>query len=98
MYNIIKDGIVIGTHDKIDYVKLQRNGIYCSCSEAEAHGVVVNNNYVCHLQGRSPLPNVDTVSVVEFSGASMLAQANAEISSLTQQNNELANLLAKYNA
>ena len=72
MYEIKKNGKHLSYEDVIRYVKLQSNGIYCLCSDDEANGVVVNNDYICHLAGRAELPDVETVSFDEINGASAL--------------------------
>ena len=46
MYEIKKNGKHLSYEDVIRYVKLQSNGIYCLCSDDEATGVVVNNDYI----------------------------------------------------
>lgn len=79
MYEIKKNGKHLSYEDVIRYVKLQSNGIYCLCSDDEATGVVVNNDYICHLAGRAELPNVETVSFDEINGASALYNAQAEL-------------------
>lgn len=84
MYYVIKDGAVISTEDKARYVKLQDNGVYVLCPEVDAEGIVVNNDYVCHLSGKPPLPGVDTVSLVEFSGADKISSVLTEGAKLAQ--------------
>ena len=79
MYEIKKNGKHLSYEDAIRYVKLQPNGIYCLCSDDEATGVVVNNDYICHLAGRAELPDVETVSFDEINGASALYNAHAEL-------------------
>lgn len=79
MYEIKKNGKHLSYEDVIRYVKLQSNGIYCLCSDDEATGVVVNNDYICHIAGRAELPDVETVSFDEINGASALYNAQAEL-------------------
>lgn len=50
MYEIKKNGKHLSYEDVIRYVKLQSNGIYCLCSDDEATGVVVNNDYYIMLK------------------------------------------------
>ena len=79
MYEIKKNGKHLSYEDVIRYVKLQSNGIYCLCSDDEAAGIVVNNDYICHLAGRAELPDAETVSFDEINGASALYNAQAEL-------------------
>ena len=85
MYRIVKDGSVLSTEDKARYVRLLDNGTYALCSEGEADGVVVNNDYVCSLERGAPLPGLDTVSVVEFDGVAHLNAAVTEGAKLAQE-------------
>lgn len=82
MYEIYKDGVRISIEDKARFVKLQSNGTYCLCDEPEAHGVVVNNEYICHLEGKPPIPVAETVSIVEINGSSLLTDALAALTEL----------------
>ena len=72
MYEIYKDGVRISIEDKARFVKLQSNGTYCLCTENEAQGVVVGNDYICHLEGKPALPGVETVTIEEFDGATYI--------------------------
>jgi hypothetical protein len=89
MYEIYKDGRVISYEDKARYVKLQSNGTYCLCDEPEAHGVVVNNEYICHLEGKPPIPVAETVSIVEINGSALLTELDAAIIDLEYENIQL---------
>lgn len=79
MYEIKKDGKHLSYEDAARYVKLQTNGIYCLCPENEAEGIVVNNDYICHLKGRNELQDVETVSLEEINGAAALYDAQTEL-------------------
>ena len=76
MYEIKKNGKHLSYEDVIRYVKLQSNGIYCLCSDDEAAGVVVNNDYICRLAGRAELPDVETVNFDEINGANKIDRMN----------------------
>ena len=89
MYEIYKDGSVISYEDKARYAKLQSNGTYCLCDEPEAHGVVVNNEYICHLEGKPPIPVAETVSIVEINGSALLTELDAAIIDLEYENIQL---------
>ena len=75
MYEIYKNGVLLSREDKARYVKLQANGIYCLCAESEAMGIVVNNDYICHLDGKPALFGMDTVTMREVDDSAMLTDA-----------------------
>lgn len=89
MYEIYKDGVSISIEDKARFVKLQSNGTYCLCDEPEAHGVVVNNEYICHLEGKPPIPVAETVSIVEINGSALLTELDTAIIDLEYENIQL---------
>lgn len=89
MYEIYKGGACISIEDKARFVKLQSNGTYCLCDEPEAHGVVVNNEYICHLEGKPPIPVAETVSIVEINGSALLTELDAAIIDLEYENIQL---------
>ena len=89
MYEIYKGGVCISIEDKARFVKLQSNGTYCLCDEPEAHGVVVNNEYICHLEGKPPIPVAETVSIVEINGSALLTELDAAIIDLEYENIQL---------
>lgn len=84
MYELKKDGRLYGYEDYARYVKLQTNGVYVLCPADEAQGVVVNNDYVAHLEGKPELPGTETVSIREFNGPAKLAAITAEGAALAQ--------------
>lgn len=88
MYEIIKNGAVISVEDKAGYVKMQSNGIPVLCSEDEAHGIVVDNKYICHLEGKPPIAGAETVTISEFNGAKRLDNVLAEGVRLAQASTE----------
>lgn len=53
MYHTWIDGKEF-TAEKLQWVKLQDNGIYVSCDEAEGQGVVLGGE-IYHVEGRKPL-------------------------------------------
>lgn len=88
MYELKKDGRLYGYEEKIRYVKLQSNGAYALCSEEEAQGIVINNDYVAHLDGRPELPVDETVSISKFHGAKRLKAFLTEGAALAQASTE----------
>ena len=86
MYRLInQNGAILSTEDKARYVRMQSNGVIVLCPENEAQGVVVNNDYPVNLDGRPPLPGVDTtVQLTEFNGPARLAAVIAEGAALAQ--------------
>lgn len=81
MYEIKQNGVRISLEDKARYVRMQSNGTYCLCGEIDAHGVVVNNDYICPLVGRSEILG-DAVAIEEINGAALLADAEAALADL----------------
>lgn len=88
MYELTKDGRLFGYEDYARYVKLQTNGVYVLCPADEAQGVVVNNDYVAHLEGRPELPGTETVSIREFNGPAKLSAITKEGAALAQASTE----------
>ena len=72
MYEVTKDGAVIATVDRLQYVRQQPNGIIINCPEADAQGICVNDAFY-HLPWLPPLPGAQDVEINEFSGAAALA-------------------------
>lgn len=68
MYKVYKDGELLSIEDKGRFVKMQSNGVMILCPEYEAQGVVVNNQYACHLEGKPLLEGCETVTIEEFDG------------------------------
>jgi len=89
MYEINKNNTRLSIEDKVRYVRLQSNGIYVLCDESDAQGIVVNNEHIYHLAGRHALPDAETVTTHEFSGAQALQDAaevaQAYVDLLTQE-------------
>lgn len=82
MYRIKKGGAILSTEDGAVYVRLQENGVYITCPEHEAQGIVVNGGNICALNGRGGLPGLEAVTVEEFSGAALIAEAHSELDGL----------------
>lgn len=82
MYRIKKGGAILSTEDGAVYVRLQENGVYITCPEHEAQGIVVNGGNVYALNGRGGLPGLEAVTVEEFSGAALIAEAHSELDGL----------------
>ena len=75
MYEILKNNTRLSLEDTARYVRLQTNGIYVLCDGQDAQGIVVNDEHIYHLEGRPALPDVETVTLREFSGAQALNDA-----------------------
>lgn len=82
MYRIKKGGAILSTEDGAVYVRLQENGVYITCPEHEAQGIVVNGGNIYALNGRGGLPGLEVVTVEEFSGAALIAEAHSELDGL----------------
>lgn len=82
MYRIKKGGAILSTEDGAVYVRLQENGVYITCPEHEAQGIVVNGGNIYALNGRGGLPGLEAVTVEEFSGAALIAEAHSELDGL----------------
>lgn len=78
MYEIRKDGGVIATLDRLQYVKQQRDGTIINCSERDAQGICVNDVFY-HLPWLPPLAGTVDVEVKEFSGVAALAEIAKEL-------------------
>lgn len=72
MYEVTKDGAVIATVDRLQFVRRQPNGIVINCPEAEAQGICVNDEFY-HLPWLPVLPGAEDVTIEEFDGAAALA-------------------------
>ena len=64
MYRIIKDGATVGITGALNYIKLQDNGCYGLCSEAEAQGVAFGG-VPYQLESKIEMGGLDVVTVVE---------------------------------
>lgn len=86
MYKIIDtNNNLLSLEDKVRYVKMQPNGVIVLCSGSEAQGVVVNNDYAVNLDGRDPIPGIDTtVKIEEFSGVEMISELEAYHQAITE--------------
>lgn len=67
MYSIVKDNLEIGIVDKPTYIRMQENGAYGLCEEADAEGIAYNNTPY-HVWGMPELAGegVESVALVEF--------------------------------
>lgn len=72
MYEVTKDGAVIATVDRLQFVRRQSNGIIINCPEAESQGICVNDEFY-HLPWLPVLPGAEDVTIEEFDGAAALA-------------------------
>ena len=64
MYRIVKDGATVGITGALNYIKLQDNGCYGLCSEAEAQGVAFGG-VPYQLESKIEMGGLDVVTVVE---------------------------------
>ena len=88
MYRVFRNGNAIATVSNLIYVRLQDNGSYAICDEADAQGIVLDGT-VYHVLGLPDLDNVDTVTIVEISETAY-QQEQAETAAESQLQNELA--------
>lgn len=67
MYSIVKGNLEIGIVDKPTYIRMQENGAYGLCEEADAEGIAYNNTPY-HVWGMPELAGegVESVALVEF--------------------------------
>lgn len=72
MYEVTKDGSVIATVDRLQFVRQQPNGVVINCAEADAQGICVNDTFY-HLPWLPVLPGAEDVTIEEFDGAAALA-------------------------
>lgn len=89
MYRIFHNGNTLATISSLTFVRMQENGSYAVCEEADAQGIVLDGT-VYHVLGFPDLEeNVDTVTIVEISETAY-QQEQAEAAAESQLQNELA--------
>ena len=66
MYRIFHNGDTLATISSLTFVRMQENGSYAVCDEADAQGIVLDGT-VYHVIGLPDLDNVDTVTIIEIS-------------------------------
>ena len=44
--------------------------------------VFCNNEYICHLEGKPPIPVAETVSIAEINGSALLTDALAALTEI----------------
>lgn len=71
MYQIYKNGTMLATVEKPNFIRKHREGFYLLCEEKEASGVALNGK-VYHLAGRSEIEGAETVAIVETDGGSLV--------------------------
>ena len=81
MYQIAKDGAVIATVDRLQFVRQQPNGIVINCPEADAQGICVDDVFY-HLPWLPTLPGAEDVTIEEFNGAAVIAESEAAVDEL----------------
>lgn len=85
MYRLVKDDATLTTLSSPVWVKLQSNGAFALCAEAEAQGVVLNGE-VYHISGTDALEGKETVVVSEISETAYLTEQLAAQESIQIQN------------
>lgn len=66
MYSIVRDNLEIGIVDQPTYIRMQDNGAYGLCTEAEAEGIAYNGTPY-HVWGMPELAGAEaSVALVEF--------------------------------
>lgn len=83
MYQIIKDGLVLDYADEILFIRMQSNGSYGPCEEAEATGIAANS-VPYHLEGRpnTGMEDLPTVSYLRVSAAKLVTEQEARLYAL----------------
>ena len=77
MYKIMKENTVLAVVTTPVWVKMQDNGSFALCEEAEAHGVVVDGT-VYHVSGRPEIEGHDTVILGEITETAYQREQAAE--------------------
>ena len=80
MFEIIKDGKVIATTEKANYIRLHPDGFYILCEKEEATGVAVDG--VPYALRDGSLGDCETVVVFEVDGGRKLRE-QGEVNSIT---------------
>lgn len=88
MYRIFHNGETLATISSLTFVRMQDNGSYAVCEEADAQGIVLDGT-VYHVLGFPDLESVDTVTIVEISETAY-QQEQAAMAAESQLQNELA--------
>lgn len=88
MYRIFRNGDTLATISSLTFVRMQENGSYAVCDEADAQGIVLDGT-VYHVLGLPDLDNVDTVTIIEISETAY-QQEQAAAATESQLQNELA--------
>ena len=78
MYEVTKDGSVIATVDRLQFVRQQPNGVVINCAEADAQGICVNDVFY-HLPYLPTLPGAEAVTYEEFSGTDTIAELDTAL-------------------
>ena len=78
MYEVTKDGAVIATVDRLQFVRRQPNGVVINCAEADAQGICVNDVFY-HLPYLPTLPGAEDVTYEEFSGMDTIAELDTAL-------------------
>lgn len=71
MYKIIKDGATLAQVEAPSYVRRQNNGLFVTCEERDAQGIV-HNGTVYHLLGRADLEGRESVTLEQFDAGAEL--------------------------
>lgn len=79
MLEIWKGDMLECVAEKVNYIRLHSNGCYVLCDECDAQGVAVAGEPY-NLEGREPMPGLDTVELVraEYVTFGQLASAMRE--------------------
>lgn len=85
MYEVTKDGAVIATVDRLQFVRQQPNGVVINCPEQAAQGICVEDVFY-HLPWLPTLPGAEDVTYEEFSGADTIAELDESVIELEYQN------------
>lgn len=90
MFQLIDSaGEVVARVDKPRYIRQKPNGVFVRCDEDDAEAIAVHGRRYS-IWGRAPLPETDTVTIVEIDGAEVLSG----IERITEANSgSVANLI-----
>lgn len=86
MYHIKQNGMTVATVDRLQFWRMQRNGIRINCSESEANGIIVNDTFY-HLPWLPQSGGGEAdVTYEEFSGTDTIAELDSALLDAAYEN------------
>ena len=64
MFEVWNGTTLVGVAGEISYIRLHTNGCYVLCPESASQGIAVGGTPY-NLEGREPMPGLDTVRIAE---------------------------------